>query len=180
MPVSRHSSRVSIFACIHMHTRGQPRIGPDATAENQTVLHFGLIGAQRESLSQNRDGSEKVRTFDKRTPLPQTVRSPTIRDSLVVTPRSTARCCRSMSSYGRVLAASWRVLAASWRVLATSWRMLAASRRMLAASRRMLAASWRVLAASWRVSSPPDRIRSIFFLVQTFVDFALSLPRHSL
>ena len=45
-------------------------------------------------------------------PLPQTLRSPKIRERLVVKPRSTARTCRRMSSYGRVLAPSSRVLAA--------------------------------------------------------------------
>ena len=67
------------------------------------------------SPSHNRDGSEnfRVRTFYKRTHHhAQTVRSPKIRERLVVMPRSTARSCRSMSSYGRVLATSWRVLAA--------------------------------------------------------------------
>ena len=38
--------------------------------------------------------------------------SPKICECLVVMPRSTARSCRSMSSYGRVLAASSRMLAA--------------------------------------------------------------------
>ena len=59
----------------------------------------------------------------------------------------TARSCRSISSYRRVLAASTRVLAASSRVLAASSRVLAASSRVLAASSRVLAASSRVLAA---------------------------------
>ena len=45
-------------------------------------------------------------------PSPQTLRSPKIRERLVGTARSTARSCRSMSCYGRVLAASSRVLAA--------------------------------------------------------------------
>ena len=45
-------------------------------------------------------------------PSPQTLRSPKIHERLVVTTRSTARSCRSMSSYRRVLAASSRVLAA--------------------------------------------------------------------
>ena len=35
------------FRVHSLHARGRPRIGPDATAENQTVIHFGLIGAQR-------------------------------------------------------------------------------------------------------------------------------------
>ena len=69
-------------------------------------------------------------------PSPQTLRSPKIRERLVVTARSTARSFRSMSSYGRVLAASSRVLAA--------------------------------------------RSEPVFFFIQTFVDFALSLPGHSL
>ena len=38
-------------------------------------------------------------------PSPQTLRSPKIRDRLVVTPRSTAWSCQNMSSYGRVLTA---------------------------------------------------------------------------
>ena len=41
-------------------------------------------------------------------PSPQTLRSPKIRERLVVTPRSTARSCRSISSYRRVLAARSR------------------------------------------------------------------------
>ena len=45
-------------------------------------------------------------------PSPQTLRLPKIRECHVVTPRSTARSCWSMSSYRRVLAASSRVLAA--------------------------------------------------------------------
>ena len=64
------------------------------------------------SPSHNRDGSEKVRTFDKRTHRHKPLRSPKIHERLVVTTRSTARSCRSMSSYGWVLAASSRVLAA--------------------------------------------------------------------
>ena len=46
-------------------------------------------------------------------PSPQTLRPPKISERLVVPTRSTPRSCRSMSSYGRVLAASSRVLAAS-------------------------------------------------------------------
>ena len=40
------------FRVHSLHARGRPRIGPDATAENQTVIHFGLIGAQRVQGSQ--------------------------------------------------------------------------------------------------------------------------------
>ena len=40
----------------------------------------------------------------RKNPSPQTIRSPKICERLVVTARSTARSCRSMSSYGRVLA----------------------------------------------------------------------------
>ena len=47
-----------------------------------------------------------------KSPSPQTLRSPKIRDRLVVPSRSTARSCRSMSSYRRVLVTSSRVLAA--------------------------------------------------------------------
>ena len=36
----------SVFACIHKHTRNQPRIGPNTIAKSQTVIHFGLVGAQ--------------------------------------------------------------------------------------------------------------------------------------
>ena len=39
----------SVFACIHKHTQNQPRIGPNTIAESQTVMHFGLVGAQRVS-----------------------------------------------------------------------------------------------------------------------------------
>ena len=45
-------------------------------------------------------------------PSPQTLQSPKIRERLVVTLSSAAQSCRSMSSYGRALAASSRVLAA--------------------------------------------------------------------
>ena len=69
-------------------------------------------------------------------PSSQTLRSPKIRERLVVTARSTAWSCRSMGSYKRVLAASSRVLTA--------------------------------------------RSEPVYFFVQTFVDFALSLPGHSL
>ena len=62
------------------------------------------------SPSHYRDGSEKVRTVRQKNPSPQTLRSPKIRECLVVTPRSTARSCRSMSSFGWVLTASSRVL----------------------------------------------------------------------
>ena len=68
-------------------------------------------------------------------PSPQTLRSPKIRERLVVTARSSARSCRSLSSFGRLLAASSRVLAA--------------------------------------------RSEPVYFFVQTFVEFALSLPGHS-
>ena len=57
------------------------------------------------SPSHNSDGSEKVRNVRQKNPSPQTLRSPKNRERLVVTARSTARSCRSMSSYGRVLAA---------------------------------------------------------------------------
>ena len=73
-------------------------------------------------------------------PSPQTLRSPKIHERLVVTARSTAQSCRSMSSYRRVLTASSRVLTASSRVLAASSRVLAASSRVLTASSRVLAA----------------------------------------
>ena len=63
------------------------------------------------SPSHKRDGSEKVRTFDKSTHRHKILRTPKIRERLVVTTRST-RSCRSMSSYGRVLATGLRVLAA--------------------------------------------------------------------
>ena len=64
------------------------------------------------SPSYNRDGSEKVRTFDKRTHRHKPCDIQKICERLVVPTRSTARSCRSMSAYGRVLAASSRVLAA--------------------------------------------------------------------
>ena len=69
-------------------------------------------------------------------PSPQTVWSPKIRERLVVAPRSTARSCRSLSFYGRVLAASSQELAA--------------------------------------------RSKPVCFFVQSFVDFARSVPGHSL
>ena len=95
---------------------------------------FNASGSAKPEPQQRRkwEGA-KVRQMN---PSPQTLRSPKIRESLVVTPRSTARSSRSTSSYGRVLAASSRVLAA--------------------------------------------RPEPVYFFVQTFVDFALSLPGHSL
>ena len=67
------------------------------------------------SLSHSRDGSCVRRCeCSTKNPSPQTLRSPKIRERLVHTPRSTARSCLSMSSYGQVLAASWRVLAVRW------------------------------------------------------------------
>ena len=36
------------FRVHSLHTHDQSHIGLDATAENQTVIHFSLIGAQRD------------------------------------------------------------------------------------------------------------------------------------
>ena len=68
-----------------------------------------LAQAVAPSPGHSRDGSEKVQTFDKRTHRHKPFDH---QERLFVTPRSTAGSCRSMSSYGRVLAASSRVLAA--------------------------------------------------------------------
>ena len=52
-------------------------------------------------------------------------------------------------------------------------------RRVLVASSQVLAASSQVLAASSQVLAARSEL-VYFFFVQTFVDFALSLPGHSL
>ena len=71
---------------------------------------FDASGSAKPEPQQRRQREgAKVR---QKNPSPQTLRSPKIRERLVVTPCPTARSCRSMSSYGRVLAASSRVLAA--------------------------------------------------------------------
>ena len=67
-------------------------------------------GSSKPELQQRRQ-LERANVRQKN-PSPQTLRSSKIRELLVVPTHSTARSCRSMSSYGRVLAASSRVLAA--------------------------------------------------------------------
>ena len=52
------------FRVHSLHARGRPRIGPDATAENQTVIHFGLTGAQRGcGLTDRRSSVKKLLSF---------------------------------------------------------------------------------------------------------------------
>ena len=64
---------------------------------------FDASGSAKPEPQQRRQWeSANVR---QKNPSPQTLRSPKIRERPVVTTRSTARSCRSMSSYGRVLAA---------------------------------------------------------------------------
>ena len=85
-----------------------------------------------------------MRKCERSTKEPITTNPSIAKDSWASCGYATLNSCRSMSSYGRVLAASWRVFAASSRMLAAR-------------------------------SEPV-----YFFFVQTFVDFALSLPGHSL
>ena len=87
----------------------------DRSRTQEQAGSMPLMTAVAPSPSHNRDCSEKVRTFYKRTHRHKTLWSPKIRRRVVVTQRSTARSCRSMSSYGRVLAVSWNCLL--WRHL---------------------------------------------------------------
>ena len=83
----------------------------DLSHTQEQAGNMPLTQAVSPQLRQQRRQWEGV-SVRQNNPSPQSLRSPKICERLVITARSTAQSCRSMSFYGRVLAASSRVIAA--------------------------------------------------------------------